>query len=176
MSEKPEQAVTIEAVAKRLAAPLRRYFERRIARDYAHEVDDLVQEVFARLAAAAKVRTLKGVEPYLFQIAANLLSDHHRKVTSRQLNDVEPFDAELHADAVQTVSLEREVIGREALEALIAALGGLPERTRTVWVLYHFEDLPHAQIGRQLGMAQSTIEKHMTRANAHLAKAYKRHE
>ncbi len=37
-----------------------------------------------------------------------------------------------------------------------------------MFVLYHFEDYPHAEIARQLGIAVSTIEKHMGRANAHL--------
>jgi RNA polymerase sigma factor (sigma-70 family) len=46
----------------------------------------------------------------------------------------------------------------------------LPERTRAVWVLYHFEDLPHAEIARRLGIAVSTIEKHMGRASTHLLK------
>jgi RNA polymerase sigma factor (sigma-70 family) len=39
---------------------------------------------------------------------------------------------------------------------------------RTVFSLYHFEELSHAEIGEQLGIAVSTVEKNMTRANAHL--------
>jgi RNA polymerase sigma-70 factor (ECF subfamily) len=51
---------------------------------------------------------------------------------------------------------------------LVAAAHELPERTLEVFTLYHLHGLSHAQIAGRLGMAISTIEKHMARANVHL--------
>jgi RNA polymerase sigma-70 factor (ECF subfamily) len=54
---------------------------------------------------------------------------------------------------------------------MIQALSALPERTRAVFMLYHFQGLSHADIGRRLGIAIRTVEDHIARANAHLLKA-----
>jgi RNA polymerase sigma-70 factor (ECF subfamily) len=37
-----------------------------------------------------------------------------------------------------------------------------------VFVLYHFEGLSQAAVGRRLGIAVRTVEDHMRRANLHL--------
>jgi len=39
-----------------------------------------------------------------------------------------------------------------------------------VFSLYHFEELSHKEIARRLGIALSTVEKNIARANAHLLK------
>jgi RNA polymerase sigma-70 factor (ECF subfamily) len=65
-------------------------------------------------------------------------------------------------------SPERLLMGAEALEGLIAALYQLPEKTRIIFTLYHFESVPQVEIARRLGMSVSTLEKHMGRANLHL--------
>jgi RNA polymerase sigma factor (sigma-70 family) len=168
MRDSAEQAVTIEALSQRLRGPLRRFFEKRIGRS--EEIEDLIQEVFVRLAAGARVEAAHDIEAYLFQTATNLLRDRGRRLAARAAGAHEPYDDMLHGGAAETLSPEREALGAEAIERLIAALYGLPERTRSVWVLYHFEDLPHREIARRLGMAQSTVEKHMSRANSHLLK------
>lgn len=165
----PADAAAIEALSQRLRAPLRRYFEKRLGRRD-EEIDDLVQEVFVRLVTGSRLESVRKVEAYLFQTAANLLKDRHRRLTARGVESRESYEELVHGGATETVSPERALLGQEAIERLIAALYGLPERTRSVWVLYHIEDLPHAEIGRQLGMAQSTVEKHMRRANVHLLK------
>jgi DNA-directed RNA polymerase specialized sigma24 family protein len=40
-------------------------------------------------------------------------------------------------------------------------------------VLYHFEQLPHARIARDLGIAVRTVEDHVARANVKLLQALK---
>jgi RNA polymerase sigma factor (sigma-70 family) len=160
------ELVTIEKLSQRLRVPLRRFFEKRLGRTA--EIEDLVQEVFLRLARNKQLLPGERIDGYVFQIAVNLLRDRHRRLEARDAHAHEPYEEALHGGAAAAVTPEREVLGQEAIERLIAALYGLPERTRSVWVLYHFEDLPHAEIGRCLGMAQSTVEKHISRANAHL--------
>src|SRR5688572_14856250 len=58
----------LEALARRHQPALRRYFERRLPHIGA-EADDLVQEVFVRLAQRADRDEIANVEGYLFQVA-----------------------------------------------------------------------------------------------------------
>jgi RNA polymerase sigma factor (sigma-70 family) len=169
MGDSAKLTLTIEALSQRLRGPLRRFFEKRLG-SRNEDIEDLVQEVFLRLAASQEIRLGERLEGYVFRTAMNLLLDYRRRLAHRAAQSHEPYDEVLHGSTPGGVTPEREFLGQEAIERLVAALRGLPERTRSVWVLYHIEDLPHAEIARQLGMAQSTVEKHMSRANAHLLK------
>jgi len=148
----------------RYRLPLRRFFERRLRNS--PDPDDLVQEVFLRLVRQGDMADIQFLDGYVFQVAANVLRDHARRWTVRAK---EADHAQLEdADVEGGFSPERVLLGREALERLIGALQELPERTAVIFSLYHFDSVPQVEIGRRLGMPVSTIEKHMSRANAHL--------
>ena len=161
-------AALIETLSRRFRAPLLRFFEKRIGRH--EEVEDLVQEVFVRLADSGRIESIERLEAYLFTTAANLLRDRQRRLAARAAEAHESYDEEMHGSARETHSPERALLGAQAIQQLVAALYELPERTRTVWILYHLQDLPHAEIAHQLRIAISTIEKHLGRASAHLLK------
>jgi RNA polymerase sigma factor (sigma-70 family) len=162
------KAAFVERLSLKFRAPLLRFFRKRTGRDA--EIEDLVQEVFIRLATGGRVESVEKPEAYLFRTAANVLEDRQRHLKARASEAHEPYDEELHGIARETLNPERTLLGTQAIEQLVAALYELPERTRTVFALYHFEDLDHAEIGRRLGITVSTIEKHMSRANAYLLK------
>lgn len=170
----PAEKNYVEGLLERFRKPLRRFFAKRLGHRH-DEIEDLVQEVFTRIAAGARPDSSVAVESYLFQTATNLLRDRWRRMKAREAEMHEPYDEALHGNSAEYLSAERNVLGHEALERLIAALYGLPERTRSVWVLYHFEDMSHADIARHVGIAKSTVEKHMSRANAHLLDALERY-
>lgn len=164
-----ERTAVIESLSQRFRAPLVRFFRKRIG---SHEdIDDLVQEVFLRLAGGGRIESVDLPEAYLFRTATNLLNDRRRRLTARAAESHEAYDETVHGNARETLNPERALLGTQAIEQLIAALYELPERTRTVWALYHLEDLSHAEICARLGIAIRTIEKHMSRANAHLLKS-----
>lgn len=158
----------MQSLSQRLRAPLQRYFtNRHVPR---HEVDDLVQEVFVRLSAREGVEHVERLEPYVFATASNLLRDRHRHLTSQAADAHVSYDESLHGSTRPVLEPDRILLGAQMVTRLVAALHELPERTRAVFSLYHFEELTHAQIGERLGMAISTVEKNMARANAHLLK------
>lgn len=166
-TEVGDKAAVIESLSRQFRAPLVRFFEKRIGRQA--EIEDLVQHVFLRLAEGGRVESVEQPEAYLFRTAANLLHDRQRRFAARH-SEHEPYDEDLHGSARETLSPERTLLGTQAIEQLVAALYELPERTMTIWTLYHLEDLSHAEIGRRLGVTVSTIEKHMSRASAYLLK------
>ena len=159
-------AATMEALSVRLRGPLKRYFQkRRVPPD---EIEDLLQDVFLRLSGRAGVESLERLDAYVFATASNLLRDRHRRLKSHAADAHEPFDESVHGGLRASLEPDRLVLGGQLVTELVAALYELPERVRTVFALYHFEDLSHAQIGERLGIAVSTVEKNMARANAHL--------
>jgi RNA polymerase sigma-70 factor (ECF subfamily) len=159
-------AAVMEALSIRLRTPLKRYFHnRRVPPD---EIEDLLQEVFLRLSARAGVEAIERLDAYVFATASNLLRDRRRQLKSHAASAHEPYDESVHGSARPTSEPDRLLLGTQLVTELVAALYELPERVRTVFSLYHFEDLSHAEIGEQLGIAISTVEKNMARANAHL--------
>lgn len=161
-------AASVEALSVRLRGPLKRYFLNRHVP--AHEIEDLLQEVFMRLSARAGIEKLERVDAYVFAAASNLLRDRRRQMQSHASSAHEPYDESIHGSMRASLEPDRILLGSQLLSELVAALYELPERTRAVFSLYHFEDLSHAEIGDRLGIAVSTVEKNMARANAHLLK------
>jgi RNA polymerase sigma factor (sigma-70 family) len=163
-----ETSTVMKSLSQRLRAPLRRYFTNRHVP--AHEVDDLVQEVFLKLSARGGVDHVERIEPYVFATASNLLRDRRRHLTSHAAEAHVPYDEDIHGHTRMPLEPDRILLGTQRVTQLVEALYELPERMRVVFSLYHFEELSHKEIARRLGIALSTVEKNIARANAHLLK------
>lgn len=164
----PDTETVMKTLSQRLRAPLRRYFMNRQIPP--HEVDDLVQEVFLKLSARGGVGHVERIEPYVFATASNLLRDRRRHLTSRAAESHVPYDEASHGHTRGTLEPDRILLGTQLVTQLVQALYELPERTRAVFSLYHFEELSHKEIAKRLGIALSTVEKNIARANAYLLK------
>lgn len=158
----------IEELSRRFRRPLQRYFEKRIGRHA--DSEDLVQHVFLRLASGGRIEASLGVEGYLFKIAHNLLRDRQRRLAVRNSSAHEPYEDDTHGAQSGAPTPERLVQNSQLIEQLLVVVQELPERTREVFTLYYLHGMPHAQIASRLGIAVSTIEKHMARASAYLLK------
>lgn len=151
-------AADLHAWVVQYGPALRRYFVRRAP---ASEIDDLVQEVFLSMQARGADSDIDNVEGYLFRTAANVLGMRRRRATwawgrQEDVDDLTGFADEL--------SPERIVIGREALEAMMAALRELPPRCAHAFILYRFEHLPQEAIARRMGISQKAVEALVQRA------------
>lgn len=151
--------------SRRYRPALLRFFQRRMPA--ASDREDLVQEVFLRLAKREDLGSIEHVEGYLFQAAGNVLKDWRRHGARHGDGAHETIDEDLPAEV--DFSPERVLLGKDQVSALIAALELLPERTRAVFLLYHFDNLPQAEIARRLGIAVRTVENNMAKAHAHIA-------
>ncbi len=142
---------------------LRRFFIGKL-RDII-DVDDLVQDVFVRIAArqGGEVENLGG---YVFQTAASVLADRRRRRIVRHADDQVPFDSERHSGT--DFDAGRVAEHRQALQAVAAALMTLPERTRTIFVMRRLEGQNYKDIAVQFAISVSAVEKHMARAMQHL--------
>ena len=169
MTADPARQFDIDDLARRYAGPLARYFRSRLGA--AAEVEDLVQEVFLRLAARRGQDEVSAAENYLFTVAASVLNDSFRR-KARRGGVHQLFDEQQHAG--EDFSPERVFLGQEQLAVVEKALLELPERTRVIFILNRFEDMTYAEIARRLQISTSAIEKHMMKALAYLAKSRRR--
>src|SRR5438874_8519051 len=132
-----------EALAPLMERHQRRLY--RIALAYLRQPDDAldaVQETFVKAFVHA-ARWERGTEvgPWLTRIAINQSIDSYRRRRRRRVSEEPLEDGPERTLAVEGPSPERRVMGREIGERVGAALGGLPERQRAVFVLRHYEDL-----------------------------------
>jgi RNA polymerase sigma-70 factor (ECF subfamily) len=146
-------------------APLRRYLARHVRPR--SDLDDVVQEVFARLLRRSGEGGIHNVEGYIFQIAANLLRERGRQRANRNTAPAIELEPSLLGQGEEH-SPERILLAKEAGRRLVDALNELPDRTRGVFILNRFEGMAGPEIAERLGISVSGVEKHMMRALAHL--------
>ena len=168
--ESPRVRSRLDELARRYYGPLASFFRKRTRN--APEVQDLVQQVFLRLAQYRDLGDIQNPDAYIFQTAANALKDHYRHSAVRERFASERRTMANLADS--DFPPERVLQGRENIAQLAEALRQLPERTRDVLMLRSFEGLKHAEIARLQGMSVRAVEKHLAKALAHLSRAFER--
>ncbi|THD79300.1 MAG: RNA polymerase sigma factor [Phenylobacterium sp.] len=161
----PVDHATLTQDAGSVRSWLARWFARRV-RDQA-EVEDMVQDVFARIAARDSTEPVEHLGGYVLKTAWSVMADRARRRASHMMAQHVPLNDELHGD--EEIDPERVLIGKEDLRAATAALLSLPERTRTVFILRRLEGCRQKEIAMRLGISVSAVEKHLVRAIQHLA-------
>jgi RNA polymerase sigma-70 factor (ECF subfamily) len=123
------------------------------------EIDDVIQETYSRLIAAESVAHIRDAKSYTFQIAGSVVVDHLRRLKVVSIASVSD-----HLDMPsEEPSPERQVIDREELHRLAQMIASLPRRVRDVFTLRRVYGLSQREVAERLGIAESTVEKHMAR-------------
>ena len=148
---------------------LRAWLSRRRIGDL--EIDDIIQEAYARLITAADVAAVRNPKTYLFQVARSVIATNLRgiKVVTILVSDPEVLDL-----AGTEPSAEVQLSDRQELQRLIEAIAALPEPTRTIFRLRRIEQLPQRSIAHRLRIPESTVEKHISRALAKMSSLFGR--
>jgi len=124
------------------------------------EIDDIVQETYARLITLDSVAGIGNAKNYMFQTAYSVLVSHVRRskiVAFETVTDLEQLGASYES------SPEDQVIDRDELNRLARAVATLPGKIRDVFVLRRINGLSQRDVARELGLSESTVEKHMSR-------------
>lgn len=129
------------------------------------EAEDLTQEVFVRMLNSAQS---SPPDVYVFQIAQNLLIDRARKSLVRDRYR-DGILAEGSRD-IDSLDPHRLAAGREQWTEFVRALGELPERTRTIFILFRVESMTQEAIGAAYGISASAVKQHVAKAMSLLAK------
>jgi len=126
------------------------------------EVDDIVQETYARLASTESVAGVRNPRTYAFQTAYSVIMTHLRRSRVVSIRAVADIDQLAAADDVP--SPEAETVDRDELHHLAAAIAAMPDKLRVVFRLRRIEGLSQRQVAERLGLPESTIEKRMARS------------
>src|SRR6267154_3330743 len=145
---------------------LRGWLRRRLCAFGDNDVDDLVQEAFARIWAADTSAVRNG-RAYLYATVRHLLAEYARR------GRIVPIELLGEIDSLSIISdepgPERRVGARQELERLGAIVATLPVQCRRVFELRKFEGLSHRDIAQRMGLSEKTVENHLTRALARIA-------
>ncbi|WP_309645768.1 RNA polymerase sigma factor [Phenylobacterium sp.] len=135
------------------------------------DVDDIVQEVYARLVALPSVDHVENPKTYAFQVASSVMINHIRRRKVVAIDSVASFE---HLDfADDAASPEQVVANRDELRRLDSLLASLPSRVAQVFRLRRIEGLSQREVAQRLGLAESTVEKHMARGALLVAERFK---
>lgn len=151
---------------------MERHYRRiyRIALSYLRNPEDAldaVQETFVKAYRhASRWDRTSAVGPWLTRIAVNETIDRYRRERRRRAT-ISPLDDT--SDRDERVSLaepspERRALGREVGVKIGAALRGLPEKQRAVFVLRHYEEMSLEEIAETLGLRLGTVKSSLHRA------------
>lgn len=157
---------------QRFRAPLCAYFTRRV-QDRA-TADELAQEVFVRLTRNPGLTAGDTPENHVFKVASGVLQDWGRYHAARKASTSLALGEVSETLGTPSCVLE----GRshnvnfgaaESLRGLEEALCGLGWRTREIFLLSRIENVPHREIAKLHGIAESAVEQHVLAAIAHLS-------
>ena len=141
----------------------------------AADAEDLTQETFVRAYLSIhSFQSRASLNTWLFRIATNLCIDFSRKkrtqapTTSLQMDGEE--DQEETQREIPDVAFDpqRLMLNKELGQRLEEAIRELPEKLRTVVLLYDIEGLPYEEIAAIAGCPLGTVKSRLFNARAAL--------
>ncbi|HSZ10843.1 MAG TPA: RNA polymerase sigma factor [Rhizomicrobium sp.] len=132
-----------------------------------NDIADLRQDVYERVCDAAHKEIPASAKAFVFRVARNLLIDRVRK------EHVVPIEAMADLDALEVAidmpGPEHNVIARDELRRLQAALDRLPPRCREALVLGRIDGLTGRQIAQRMSVTEQAVSIHIDHAIRALA-------
>jgi RNA polymerase sigma factor (sigma-70 family) len=161
------RAVTGDALANMLLthrATIVRYLRARGADD---EIDDLLQEIWLRLAPhrGGEVGDPIG---YLLRTAHNLMLDLERSETRRKSREITFHDANISSPEEFPI-IDRVLLARERLSEIELLLQSLGKQTDFIFRRHRLDNISQREIAFELGITLSAVEKHLQKAYKALA-------
>lgn len=125
------------------------------------DVEDILQEAFVRSFEAESRQTIRDARAFLMRTARNLALDHVSRAAYRTTGPLNPDDEEQYIDG--TAQPDAQVDAERRFIMFCQAVGSLPEQCRRVFVLHKVYGMSHEEIASKLGIAPSTIQKHIAK-------------
>lgn len=163
MKTDQDEAAGLQGIILRERSRLLRFLAARGAGD---EAEDLLQDLWQRVAAAA-TQPIADPLSYLFRAAENLMRDRRRSSVSRERRQQDWHDSRDGSE--EQPQGERVLIARERLREAEALLAGLDPRVHHVFRRYRLDGASQPVIARELGISLSSVEKDLQKAYRALA-------
>lgn len=133
------------------------------------DIDDLIQEAYAKLARVTAHEQIARPGGYFFQIVRNLMVDairHARVVRIDTVGQIADWPGEN-----DDVTPERIAFVRNELSWVMRAIETLPERCRDIFKLRKIEGLSQREIAARMGVSESIVENDAVKGLALLMRA-----
>ena len=140
-------------------APLRRYLTRFLGD--ANEAQDIAHDAYIRVYPRDGKTAPDNPQAFLYTTARNLAIN---RIKRRKISPFNYQEAHAETTASPQPGVVQQVMARQELGHLEAAIAELPPGCRAVLLLRKVELLSHQEIADQLGIAVSTVEKQHARA------------
>lgn len=131
------------------------------------EAEDIVQEVYAKLASRANLDEIASPQGYVVQVARSILLAYARRAKIVPIRLVGSYDE--FSLAADDPDPERQASDHQQHQILAQAVEELPGASRSIFTLRVVEGLSYADIGKKMGMTQNAVQKTMARSLAFLA-------
>jgi RNA polymerase sigma factor (sigma-70 family) len=126
------------------------------------DVEDILQETYAAVAALERVDHIRESRSYLFSVARRLMVRCLRRKRVISIDAMAEIDlSELQTDEP---SPETQADAGEELRRVLEQIDTLPAKCRRAFLLRKIDGLSQAQIAAEMGIAESTVEKHLGKA------------
>lgn len=149
---------------------LRRWLRGRIQHGF--QIDDVVQEAYAKIAVLPAVDHITNPRAYFFRTAVSVIITEVRRaqvVSMESLGEIERLNIESN-DLPPDVQVE----DRQELRLVAQAIAQLPLKCRDAFVLRKVHGLSQRETAERLGISESTVEKHVGRGVRHLINIFGR--
>ncbi|MEX2263256.1 MAG: sigma-70 family RNA polymerase sigma factor [Bryobacteraceae bacterium] len=141
------------------------------------EAQDLTQEVFLRVFKTLhSFRSAEGAfVTWLARVTRNLLIDHYRRTRSERITEsLEERLSTLEQSLTASARPDGMLAGREACEALQAALQKLSPELREAVILRDLQEMEYRAIAAVLKVPEGTVKSRLNRGRAELARVLRK--
>jgi RNA polymerase sigma-70 factor (ECF subfamily) len=125
------------------------------------EVDDLAQETFLRAFAAEAGEPILYPKAYLYRIARNLALNERARLSNNAHVTLEDLPEPTVLSLSEAVAVDDHVHQRRKMAIFAEAISALPPQSRQVFLLRKVHGLSQREVALKLGIAESTVEKHV---------------
>lgn len=134
------------------------------------EIDDIIQEMYARVGAVDDLNGIRTPKAYAYHVARSILSNIARRPQIVSIT----LEGDLDQLGVPSpdASPEEALSLKEQVNEVVMAIAALPKRTRDVLLLRRVEGLSQRDTAHRLAIAEKTVEKHLARAVLALLKQF----
>ncbi len=156
----------LEKAYTRYAPTLKGYLMRTVSE---HEAEDLVHDVFVRMAKHKGLGVVDNLQAFLFTTATNLLRDRWRRSNAKYAPTwVNCEDVNLEAGAQDPCEVAD---WQEQLDRVNSEIARLREKPRHAFKLSRMHDRSYSEIADDMEVSVSMIEKHISSALVRLRHA-----
>ena len=136
------------------------------------DIDDIIQETYARILAVPSLESIRFPRQYAIQTARSVIIDHIRH--SRVVPITSTGNLEQLNITVPEATTEERLEFQGEIQEVAEALAQLPVACRETLILRRIEGLSQKETARRLKVSEKAVEKYMGRGLWMLAEVFGR--